>query len=90
MFPQWSDWNIQYTRKGLLKQQLRLITKLLTFGLLIIILRSLSKESAAWDPRSHGRKYASNVLRNLWKTVNNGIHEIDNSGITHNNQSFSI
>lgn len=31
MFPKWSDWNIEYTRKGLLKLQIQRALRVLAF-----------------------------------------------------------
>ena len=44
MFPKWSDWNIQYTTKGLLKQRIKQTLRIVTFLAGIVGLYSVRKD----------------------------------------------
>ncbi|KAL8944479.1 MAG: hypothetical protein Q9211_000576 [Gyalolechia sp. 1 TL-2023] len=44
MFPNWSDWDLQYTRKGLIKKQVRRALNILLLALVIISAYSLRQQ----------------------------------------------
>ncbi len=44
MFPKWSDWHIQYTRKGLLKHRISQILKALTVLITIVAAYYIRKD----------------------------------------------
>ena len=44
MFPKWSDWNIQYTRKGLLKRRISQTLRVLVLAAVIVGAYSVRKD----------------------------------------------
>lgn len=44
MFPKWNDWNIQYTTKGLLKQRIKQLLRVITLLASIVGLYYIRKD----------------------------------------------
>ena len=47
MFPKWDDWDVQYTRKGLVRQKVKQSLKVLAFTVSVVGLYSIRKFSAS-------------------------------------------
>ena len=47
MFPKWGDWDVQYTRKGFIRQKVKQALKVFAFTASIVGLYSIRKISAS-------------------------------------------
>lgn len=78
MFPKWSDWNIEYTRKGLIKHRLSQAMKVLALAASIIGAYYIRKDF--WGGLSvfqhFSRQYLKLGLLNLLGHVQKGISRL--------------
>ena len=61
MFPKWGDWEIQYTRKGIIREKVKRALKVLAFAAFVV---------AAFKIRKHpitGLMALPNVLKRIFK-----------------------
>jgi len=74
MFPKWKDWNVTYTRKGLLKYRLRQALKYIAFAAAIVgMVRMRQSGRSLVDLPSLLREYVRFGLLSILSTVNRGI-----------------
>ena len=78
MFPKWSDWNFQYTRKGLIKNRIRKAVQVITVaavvtGLFLAGRRNNGIRDAPKEITILIRKYVKQGLLLVWDMVNRGI-----------------
>lgn len=64
MFPKWSDWNIQYTTKGLLKHRISQILKVIAVAASVV---------GAWYIRHDVRGGLMGILRLVRRYVKVGV-----------------
>ncbi len=80
MFPKWSDWQIQYTRKGLLKERIRQGLSLAIFAAMIVGLyqaRRLPGGISALP--SMLRQHFKGLILGLLSSVSRGISRVQRS-----------
>ncbi|KAL8736242.1 MAG: hypothetical protein Q9166_000397 [cf. Caloplaca sp. 2 TL-2023] len=78
MFPKWSDWDFQYTRKGLLKKRARQALGILLFIAVIGGAYALRQQnsgvfSSLYNLNHLRRRYVKQGLINVWGLVNRAI-----------------
>lgn len=83
MFPKWSDWEVQYTRKGLLKRQARQALKVLLVASVVVGAYTLRREVLEGLTSSGGtsyvlQSYLKSGLLGLWGRVHRAIDMLPN------------
>lgn len=78
MFPKWSDWDLQYTRKGLLKKRARQASGILLLVVVIVAAYVLWQQGSGvffgLQNLNHLlRRYVKQTLIGAWAMVNRGI-----------------
>lgn len=77
MFPKWTDWNVTYTRKGLLKQRLWQALKYIAFAAAIVgMYRTRQAGQSMVDIPNLLRQYVSFGLLRILVTVNRVIAKV--------------
>lgn len=75
MFPKWSDWDLQYTRKGLVKKRIRQALQVLALIAVILGIYQVGRTSdSTQDARNTIRRYAKQILFSTWDLVGRGIN----------------
>ncbi len=77
MFPKWNDWNVTYTRKGLLKHRLQQALKIVAFAAVLVGLFRLRQagRSVTDIPRIL-QQYVRLGLSTVLSMINHGIEMI--------------
>lgn len=78
MFPKWSDWNLEYTRKGLLKKQAKRALGILLLLSVIVGAYFLRKEGSSMYGSLQSyihllRRHLKQGLVSVWGLVNRAI-----------------
>lgn len=78
MFPKWSDWDLQYTRKGLLKRQARQALSVLLVASVVVGAYTLRSAVLKGSTSSGGtlhvlRSYLKSGLLGLWSQIHRAI-----------------
>lgn len=77
MFPKWKDWDVTYTRKGLLKQRLRQALKYIAFVAAIVgVYRTRQAGQSMVDIPNLLRQYVRFALLRIQGTVNRVIAKV--------------
>jgi len=80
MFPKWSDWQIQYTRKGLLKKRIRQGLNLVIFAAMIVgLYQARTIPGGISAPPSMLRQHFKSLVLGLLGSMNRGISRVQRS-----------
>jgi len=78
MFPKWSDWNIEYTRKGLIKHRISQILKVIALAASIVGAYYIRKD--VWGGlkmfQHVSRQYFKAGLMSLLELVQRGVNRL--------------
>lgn len=80
MFPKWSDWQVQYTRKGLLKERIRQGLNLVILAAMIVGLYQARRSPGGISALpSMLRQHFKGLIRGFLGSMNRGISRLQRS-----------